>query len=172
MKKIAVIGPESTGKTTLAVQLSDHYGEKHVPEFAREYIDQLNRPYQKSDIEIIARKQLDLEDTVSREAKNYLFCDTNLLVIKIWMEDKFDHCPAWIIEAMQERKYDLHLLTGPDIPWNKDQQREDPGRRNFLFELYKKNLEKYHLTYRVVRGMYEERYRNAKNAVTEYFRER
>ena len=96
MKKIIITGPESSGKTTLAKALAAHFKTVSVPEFAREYIDQLGRPYVESDLLEIAKGQLRLENEMAKRASNFLFCDTDLITIKIWALDKFGKCDPWI----------------------------------------------------------------------------
>src|SRR5262245_33143576 len=126
MKKIAIVGPESTGKTTLAEKLSEHYHTAFVPEYAREYIGKLKRKYTLQDIEIISRKQLELEDEKAKGTGKVLFCDTNLIVSKIWAENSFGECPQWISEEIKNRHYDFYLLMDIDLPWVADEQREHP----------------------------------------------
>ncbi|HXH19021.1 MAG TPA: ATP-binding protein, partial [Chitinophagales bacterium] len=89
MKKIVIVGPESSGKTFLAEKLAAHFQCLWVPEYAREYLEKLNKPYTKEDVEKIAEGQLRLEDETAAKSKSLLICDTNLLVIKIWMDHKY-----------------------------------------------------------------------------------
>ena len=96
MKKIVLIGPESTGKTTLAKALAKHYDCNYVPEYARQYINDLNRPYQKEDIVTIAKKQIELEETKEKK-EPFLFLDTDLIVCKIWSKFKYGECHPWIL---------------------------------------------------------------------------
>ena len=84
IKRIVLTGAESTGKTALARQLADYYHTIYVPEYAREYIENLNRPYEYNDIEQIAKKQIKLENESIHKANRYLFLDTALIIIKIW----------------------------------------------------------------------------------------
>ncbi|HLF34447.1 MAG TPA: ATP-binding protein, partial [Cyclobacteriaceae bacterium] len=89
MKKIAIVGPECTGKSWLAQKLAEHFSASWAPEFAREYIDRLDRPYNRGDLLAIAKGQAKMEDHVTEGAGDLLFCDTNLLVIKVWSEHKY-----------------------------------------------------------------------------------
>ncbi|MEL7147495.1 MAG: ATP-binding protein, partial [Bacteroidota bacterium] len=66
--RIAIVGPESTGKTTLARSLAKHLQTSWVPEFARQYLEDLGRDYQKSDLVTIARGQLKTEDEKLNDA--------------------------------------------------------------------------------------------------------
>lgn len=165
IKKIAIVGPESTGKSRLSEQLAAHYNTAWVPEFARSYIENLNRPYQKSDLLEIAKGQLLFEDEQIKRANNYLICDTNLWVIKIWSDHKYGSCDDWIMENIRKRKYDLHLLTYIDIPWEPDPQREHPHLRSYFFDVYKNTLEYADTTYVIIKGNNEERLKKAISAI-------
>ena len=160
--KIAVVGPESTGKSTLAEMLAKHYNTYWVREFAREYIDHLKRPYQKKDLDLIARGQMQAENDLTGSAKNgILICDTNLIVIKVWSEYKYGSCEDWILDEMNRRKYDLHLLTYIDIPWEDDPQREHPEKREYFYEIYREELNSRGLRYVELKGSMDERFRSA-----------
>lgn len=143
MRKIVIIGPESTGKSSLSEALSRHFKEPWVPEYAREYLEALGRPYQYDDLLQIARGQIHNEELVARQAEELLFCDTDLRVIKIWSEHKYGKTDPWIRQQIQERAYDLYLLTDIDIPWQEDPLREhpDPGLRLHFKAQYEKELE-------------------------------
>jgi NadR type nicotinamide-nucleotide adenylyltransferase len=136
VKKVAVIGPECTGKSDLSSFLADHFKTSWVPEYARGYIDNLVRPYNESDLQLIAHGQMRLEDEWPHKASNLLICDTNLYVIKIWSEFKYGHCHEEILKNIATRKYDLYLLTYVDIPWQDDPQREHPDKREELYQKY------------------------------------
>ncbi len=161
MKKIALVGPESTGKTILAARLSDHYHEPWVREYAREYLQKLDRPYVLDDLVNIAKGQLRQERRAGQAADQYLFCDTNLLVIRIWAKDKFGCIPPEIESLWDPQEYDLHLLLYPDVPWEEDSFREDPARREALFSLYEEELELAQVSYAIIRGVGDERLKQA-----------
>lgn len=135
-KSIVITGPESSGKTTLASQLANHFGTLWLPEYAREYIDKLNRPYAESDLLAIAKEQNEREQDLVLKSKDLLFLDTSLEVIKIWSEHKYGRCHPWILDQIQHQDHTLFLLCRPDIPWEYDPQREDPENREAIFELY------------------------------------
>ncbi len=162
--RIAITGPESTGKSFLARQLSEHYKTLWVPEFARDYIDNLNRPYNEDDIPIIAKNQMKNEDELAEKANKILFCDTELIVTKIWSQFKYRYCDNWILENVESHVYDLYLLCNIDLPWEYDPQREHPDMREKLFNLYVNELESYNFPYAVISGMNQKR---LKNAITE-----
>ncbi len=167
--KVAVTGPESTGKSILAQQLAEHFGTVWVPEYAREYIDKLHRPYKEEDILTIARGQLEREDIAAGTAEKLLFCDTELIVTKIWSEVKFGSCHPWILEQIVNRPYDLYLLCYIDIPWEEDPQREHPHFRKELFELYDSELRERGYPFAVIKGLGGERLGNALQAIRNNF---
>ncbi|MDR7128594.1 NadR type nicotinamide-nucleotide adenylyltransferase [Algoriphagus sp. 4150] len=137
-KRILILGPESTGKSTLAGGLATYFGEPWVPEFAREYLEKLGREYCYEDLVKIGKGQVALEDEVAEEAKNFLFCDTDLRVIHIWSEHRFGKTDPWVMDQIAERIYDLILLTDTDLPWTPDPQREYPEleMRQYFFKKY------------------------------------
>ncbi|MDZ7775370.1 MAG: ATP-binding protein [Bacteroidales bacterium] len=161
IRKIAITGPEPTGKSALAEALASHYKTVWVPEVAREYIAKLNRPYRKDDIEIIAKEQLRLENKMSKKAGKLLFCDTELIVTKIWSEFVFGSCAEWIKNTIKTHPYDLYLLMNIDLPWQEDPQREHPHRRKELFDKYYDELESHHFPFSVVSGTGEARIQSA-----------
>lgn len=147
MQRISLTGPESAGKSTLAAQLAAHYGTAWVPEYARAYLE-LNGPtYSLADLEAIGQAQLRGEDAVAAKLTALritgpLFCDTDLLVIKIWAENAFGTCPAWVLQELARPRYALTLLLAPDLPWEPDPLREhpDPAQRWHFYELYRAEL--------------------------------
>lgn len=167
MDKIVIIGPESTGKSTLSQDLAAYYSEPWVPEYAREYLLELDRPYCFDDLLEMARGQIEWENIRSREARELLFCDTDLRVIKIWSEHKYGRTHPWIAEQIQKRKYDLYLLTDIDIPWQEDPLREhpDPEMRKYFMNLYEKVLASSGVAWVKISGNPEERLRAGMAAI-------
>lgn len=156
MRKVAIVGAESSGKTTLARDLAEALQAPWVAEYAREWF--ANRPdasYDLEDIITIAAGQLAAE--AAAPARDWLVCDTNLLVTKIWAEVRFGHCPYWIAAHWRPQDYFLHLLPTPDIPWEYDPLREDRDGRVELFELYRKALEAEQVPFLIVSGSREQR---------------
>jgi NadR type nicotinamide-nucleotide adenylyltransferase len=140
MKKVVIIGPESTGKSTLCSQLAEHYKTVWCPEFAREYLLERGMNYTFDDLLKIAHGQLELEDILLTEAKNNLyFIDTDMYVMKVWCEVAFENCHTWILKQIAQRHYDLYLLCSTDLPWQQDELREYPDLafRKKLFTTYK-----------------------------------
>ena len=125
-KRILILGPESTGKSTLAEMLAQHFAEPWVPEVAREYLEKLDRPYTYEDLLQIGKQQMNLEDELALTATRFLFCDTDLRVIQVWSQHRFGKVDPWVLEEIARRTYDLILLCAPDLPWQEDPLREHP----------------------------------------------
>jgi NadR type nicotinamide-nucleotide adenylyltransferase len=167
IKRIAIIGPESTGKSRLTQELANWFETEWVREYARSYLDQLTRNYHQPDLLEIAKGQMKWEDNYVKKANRYLFCDTNLIVIKIWSDDKFGSTDPRILHELSSRKYVYHLLTNTETPWAADLQREDPDRRNELFESYESFLLQNNLPYTIVTGLGNSRLKCAVEALKE-----
>ena len=163
----ACVGPESTGKTTLSKQLASHLGGALVPEFSRKFLEARNGEYGESDMPTIAKGQLKLEENAIAKGSNLIFCDTDIVVVKVWQEFKYRTPNDEIDELLtlqQPRKY---LLTFPDLPWEEDALRENPNDLKVLFNLYRSTLESLKADYRIVRGVNEERLENAIEAINQ-----
>ncbi|PVX45456.1 NadR type nicotinamide-nucleotide adenylyltransferase [Flavobacterium sp. 103] len=142
--KIAIFGPESTGKTTLATQLAEYYKTVWVPEFARDYLqEKLDSGRGICDIDDmlpIAYGQTKLENESALIANKYLFCDTNLLVTKVFSELYYNFCDSLLDKAARAHQYDLFFLTDIDVPWEDDGLRDSPEGRETVFEVFKQSL--------------------------------
>lgn len=165
MKKVAIVGPESSGKTSLAKALAERLEAAWVPEFAREYLENLDRDYAENDLVAIAEGQLELERLYSRKSDKFLICDTNILVILIWSQDKFGCISPVLYKLWNPDFYHIHLLVKPDIPWEPDPLREDAHRRNEIFTMYASFLEDAGIRYEVVDGLGEKRLENALKSI-------
>jgi NadR type nicotinamide-nucleotide adenylyltransferase len=148
IKKIVVIGPESTGKSTLCAYLADYYNTLWCPEFAREYLLENGTDYTIDDLITIAKGQLDAAQKYTRALQSQidqtgivkpLIIDTDMYVMKVWAEYVFGTCPTFILDEINKQDFDLYLLCKPDIPWVKDELREYPDEkpRQELFQIYK-----------------------------------
>jgi NadR type nicotinamide-nucleotide adenylyltransferase len=139
MKQVVILGPECTGKSTLAEQLAAHYKTVWCPEFAREYLREKGKDYNYEDLLNIAMGQLELEDNLRMDAKNLYFLDTDMYVMKVWCEVAFNNCHPWILKQIATRRYDLFFLCDVDLPWVQDGLREYPDAtiRQTLFNMYK-----------------------------------
>jgi NadR type nicotinamide-nucleotide adenylyltransferase len=159
-KKIVVIGPESTGKSTLSEQLAQQYQTEWVPEFARNYLLGIGRPYSYEDLLYIARGQLREEDRIVAETKyEFVFIDTDMYVMKVWCEYVFHKCHPFILQEIVDRKYDAYLLCNTDLAWVADELREYPDleSREKLYHMYKDLMVNQHRPWIEISGNYEER---------------
>lgn len=153
-KRILILGPESTGKSTLAEALASHFSEPWVPEVAREYLEQLGRPYDYADLALIGKAQMALEDCLAAEASRYLFCDTDLRVIQVWSQHRFGKIDPWVGEELERRTYDLILLCAADLPWQADPLREHPDleQREQFFAQYLEISQQSGFPFRIISG--------------------
>jgi NadR type nicotinamide-nucleotide adenylyltransferase len=169
LKKIAIIGPESTGKSTLCSQLADHYQTVWCPEYAREYLLKHGMNYTYEDLLMIAKGQIELEEEFIEKvrASRLLFIDTNMYVMKVWCEFVFGKCHRFILEQIVERKYDLYLLCNTDLPWIRDELREypEPETRRKLYRMYEEDMINQSTPWVEISGNYEERLKTAIEAV-------
>jgi len=191
IKKFVVIGPESTGKSTLCTQLAEHYHTTWVREYAREYLEKNGMDYTYDNLLTIAKGQIELEEAVSYQlsaishqpsapldrvaqgsqlaahSSQLLFIDTDMYVMKVWCEYVFNKCHSWVLNRIAERKYDGYLLCNTDLPWVSDQLREYPDVeiRNRLYHFYKDCIVNQSLPWVNISGSYEERLEKAINFI-------
>ncbi len=163
--KIALIGPESTGKTTLAIQLAAAFNTHWIPEFARTYLQQKWDTKKEvctyEDLEPIAIGQIKLENEGLKTANTYLFCDTNVLVTKVFSEMNYQKCEKSIEKAAKKHKYDLTFLTDIDVPWEKDDLRDAPENRERSIDFFENALIENKKPYIKLSGNKEERLQKA-----------
>lgn len=171
IRKIVVIGPESTGKSTLSAALADELNTVWVPEYARAYLENLGRPYSQEDLSVIADGQLSSEDELTKQADKLLICDTDLQVIKVWSNASYGNCDKKILEQIAARRYDMYLLTYIDTAWEEDPLREHPKpeERTYFYNLYRDIVQNSSVPWVDVRGGHEERLKIALNAITQHF---
>jgi NadR type nicotinamide-nucleotide adenylyltransferase len=148
--RIAVTGPESSGKTTLAKTLAERLQIPWIREFARDYLMELNRPYHQDDLVKIAIGQLAEWNKFSSEVS--LICDTEMLVMNIWSQVKYGSVDPIIQNAWAEQRFDHYFVCRPDIPWEDDPLREHPEQREELFEIYLEGLKARDLPFTIVEG--------------------
>jgi NadR type nicotinamide-nucleotide adenylyltransferase len=174
VKRIVLIGSESTGKTTLAERLAVHFGVAWVPEFVRAYAEKKMAPLEFSDLGPIARGQIALEDTAREHAVHVgapiLIHDTDLLSTAVYSSHYYRECPRWIVEAAHRRRPDLYLLMDIDIPWTADRQRDRGDRRDEMHELFRAAVERSGVPFVLVTGDGEARFTAAVHAIEELLR--
>lgn len=169
VKRIALLGAESTGKTTLARSLALRFQTLWVPEYARDYVNLNPGPVTAEQIEGIAKEQLLQENSAAANANQFLFCDTEFIVAKVWCIDVHASCPLWIESQIKQHQYDLYLLTSNDLPWIPDPARVNSQRRDYFFNWYKRELTEYNLPFEIINGRYEQRLLNAIRAIEKHF---
>ncbi len=176
IKKVVIIGPESTGKSSLCEELSLHFKTAWVKEYAREYLLENGTDYAFENLLDIAKGQISAEE---KETENFickqeettavvpLFMDTDMYVMKVWCEFVFGKCHPWILNQVVNRKYDLYLLCNTDVPWVKDELREYPDleTREKLYHHYKDIMINQQVPWVDIRGSYAERLQTAIKAV-------
>lgn len=188
LKKIVIIGPESTGKSTLSRQLAVHYKTLWCPEYAREYLLKHGKDYNYANLLTIAKGQIALEEEYLKKVNSQwsmvnkknspdspftihhsplLFLDTNMYVMKVWCEFVFGKCHPYILGQIAERKYDLYLLCNTDLPWVKDELREYPDleTRQKLYHIYKDIMKNQEVPWYEIGGNHEKRLQKAIEAV-------
>lgn len=170
MYKIAVIGPESTGKTELSQRLAEYFGGNWVPEYAREYVENLGRKYTFDDVCEIAKKQIEDQNLFENDRnEGFVFFDTDLIITKIWFEYCFQSVPDFVIARLNKSFFDFYLLCDYDLDWIPDKVREHGDDRSYFFELYKNEIEKLSIPYAVISGRNELRIENAVSVIKKYF---
>jgi NadR type nicotinamide-nucleotide adenylyltransferase len=162
IRKIAIVGAESTGKTWLCEKLAAHFSTVWVPEYAREYFNDSDvYNYTLNDLEIIAKKQLQMEEELIKKADRFLFCDTTLITLKIWAELEFETTPGYITSNLNKSKYSHYFITDNQIPWVADKLRENKHSRELLFEMNEYEVKKSGVQYSIISGSDQQRLENA-----------
>ncbi len=166
--KIAVVGPESSGKSTLAQDLAKHYRTQWIPEYSRFYCEELNRDYTLQDELNMFYGQLALEKAVESIAtEKLLFCDTTILTVKIWSDELFGETPQLVLDKIKSHPYDFYVLLKNDLPWQDDPLRDFKGRGDYFMDVWRKELKALHACYIEVGGV-EDRTANAISAVDSF----
>ncbi len=165
-KRVCLIGPECTGKTTLAEQLAEHFGVAWVAEFAREYALRVGRLLTVDDVEPIARGQMALEDAAPQPTTPSLtILDTDLISTVVYATHYYGTCPEWIATEAGVRKADLYLLTDVDVPWTIDDVRDSAAARETLHRVFATTLATYGADVVAIRGDRETRFAAAVAAI-------
>ncbi|TKC02885.1 AAA family ATPase [Pedobacter frigoris] len=171
IRKIAIVGPESTGKSTITQQLAKHYNTLWVPEYARYYCAALTSPCDLQDEINMFHGQVALEDSILAIAdKNLIFCDTTFLTVKIWSDEVFGETPEVVLDALPKYNYDLYLLLDIDLPWQEDPLRDFPHKREHFMQVWHSELQALGANYKVIHGV-EDRLTNAIVAVDDFLQQ-
>jgi len=166
VRRVTLLGAESTGKTTLAEALAAHYETVWAPEYLRAFVDEKGALPTLSDTPAIVRGHLAREDALMPRANRVLFLDTDLVATCVYSRYYFGACPAWVARLSYERSADLYLLTDTDIPWVPDPgQRDGPAVRDELQAWFLDELEMRAVPYLRVSGALDRRMEAAVRAV-------
>jgi len=161
-KIVVITGAESTGKSTLTERLANHFSVPYIPEIAREYVENLNRKYNYTDVENIAKMQITQFNKITHSDAPYIFVDTWLIVTKVWFEFVYHQIPDWLNSEIKKTKIDLFLVCDIDLPWIYDPVRENGGEnRIILHKKYIENINNFKFDYKIVNGIDDERFYNA-----------
>lgn len=172
IKKIAIVGPESTGKSTITQQLAKHYKTLWVPEYARYYCAALTEPCNLQDEINMFHGQVALEASILAIAeKDLIFCDTTFITVKIWSNEVFGETPQVVLDALPDYAYDLYLLMDIDLPWQEDPLRDFPNKREHFMQIWHQELQGLNANYVVINGQ-KERLDNAISAVESFLKKR
>jgi NadR type nicotinamide-nucleotide adenylyltransferase len=169
VRMVCLYGPESTGKTTLCQKLAEHYGTLWQPEWARGFLDGVNRHCTYEDMELFARQQYEQREDYRRRANKVLFVDTDTLTTRCYSEQYYGKYPACIDEivARPDNQFDLYLFTQVDVPWVAEAGRDfgTPELRRAMQHRFGRLLEERHLPYVTIEGDWDQRFQRACEAV-------
>ena len=165
MIKVAVIGPESAGKSTLCLEVSKFFELSFIPEISREFLTNLNRPYTIEDLDLIAEKQFRLIKEMELKRDKLLVSDTEVLTIRIWSLIKYGKCSDLINNLLKQQNFHHYLLCNTDIEWMPDPLREVPDlkKRIEIFELFQNEMKQNNWPYTIIHGKEDARFLQAKS---------
>jgi NadR type nicotinamide-nucleotide adenylyltransferase len=170
IKKIAIVGPESTGKSTISQLLAKHYRVPWVPEYSRYYCAALTEECTLQDELNMFHGQIALEEAVLATAEtDFIICDTTFVTVKIWSDEIFGGTPQIVIDALAARSYDYYVLLDIDLPWQEDPLRDFPNMREHFMKIWHKELQALNANYVVVGGI-KNRLQNAINAIDTFLK--
>lgn len=177
VKRVCVLGAESTGTTTMAQALADHYGTSWVPEYGREYWIEKMRSgdlghWDESEFVHIAEEQSRREKLAARSANKVLFCDTDAFATSVWFERYMQKRSAAVELIANSRQYDLTLLTGDEIPFEQDGFRDGEHIRRWMHERFIERLDEVNRPYVLLRGDHQQRLSLATLAVDNLIHEK
>lgn len=157
MFRVGIIGPEASGKSSLADYLSKRYHGLCISEYAREYVERKGATDVTYDeLCAIARHQIEemeqLTANPSHSSDSLFFFDTELIVTKVWFDEVFGCVPDWLEKAIRDYPMDVYLLTRPDLPWIQDGARYNgsDARRQELFDRYEQEIQALNIPYYII----------------------
>jgi len=166
MKRIAILGAESSGKSTLCEALARRHGTVWVPEYLREFVDTMGRVPFEEDQFGIARTQRAREDAAALQARDYLFCDTTPLMTALYSRVYWGRVDAQLTELARSHDYALTLVTATDTPWTPDGlQRESEEVRDLVHRMVLAELRERGIPFLLVEGDLPQRLRQVENAL-------
>ena len=171
IKKIAIVGPESTGKSTMSAFLAEHYHTVWVPEFARGYCENLAESPSWQDEINMFEGQVKLEKEYLPKANKILICDTTFITVKIWSDQIFGKSPQQVLDALPNYHYDLYLLLDIDLPWQDDPLRDFPTMREHFMQVWHQELKALNANYVVISGTGQDRYESAVKVIDNFLSE-
>lgn len=166
--KIAVVGPESTGKSSMSVYLAGHYHTVWIPEYARAYCEKLTAPPTIEDEVNMFRGQIALERELLPQANQIVICDTTFITVKIWSDAFFGYTPQEVLDELPRHPYDLYLLLDIDLPWEDDPLRDFPNQREHFMNVWRQELQALNARYVTISGTGQARYDRAVSAIDEF----
>lgn len=170
--RIVITGPESTGKTALAQALSEKWDALWIPEYARQYVEHLDHPYDFDDVVAIAQHQIEEEAAYGLQAgagHGILFFDTWLILTKVWLDLVFGRCPEWITDHIRSSKIDLFLVCDTDLPWVADAVRENGGEKRVqLLKIYCDEIRSFGFQFEIISGFGPSRMENAMKTLSRF----
>lgn len=170
IKKIAIVGPESTGKSTMSIALAKYYNVAWVPEYARYYCEALKQDCTLQDEINMFHGQVALEESVLATAEtDFIICDTTFVTVKIWSDEFFGTTPQVVLDGLQNRPYDFYVLLDIDLPWQDDPLRDFPHKREYFMQVWHQELKALNANYVLVSGI-EDRLQNAIKAINEFLK--
>ena len=167
MKKVAITGPESSGKTTLTKALGEYFDVAPIPEYAREFLEENGLEYTQLDLDDIAEGHEENLQIFLTESSPINVVDTDFVVLKVWSEHKYGFASSLINSLVSQNHFDLHILCAPDIPWEDDPMREHPDDRHVLFEKYINTLNTFKKDFIIVNGSHEDRLKKSIAAINQ-----
>ncbi|TWT48951.1 AAA family ATPase [Botrimarina hoheduenensis] len=180
VRRVVLLGAESTGKTTLAQQLAERFSTTWVAEYGREHWERKVAGHSMSDplpswsheefVEIAAEQQA-RENLLAREANRVLICDTNAFATGTWHERYYQSRDARVDTIGAADKVDLYLLTAPDVAFVQDGFRDGEKFRYWMHEAFRAQLASCATPWQLIAGPYEERFEAAESAVAALLKE-